>query len=332
MPGGRLLVVEKSAHSLGVIDLDTGRRVGGITASGVTPHEVVASADGRRAFLPVYGDANVGEPGTDGSAVDVVDLDELEAEIDDDEHHTVELGAPTRPHDAALGVEGRIYVTAELQQAVLVLDPTSGEVVQRLATEQDESHMVALTSDGRRACTVNVGPGSVSVIDIGSDTVERVVELGTRVNRVTITPDDRFAITADQRAPRLAFIDLADGAVAWVDLPAIGYSAAATADGSTLVVGLRPVNQVAILDLARRTIRSIVDVPPTPQRVVIPPPWTIDEERVADKADDRPDDFAYVSCDASDVVVEIDLRTAEIVREFGVGAGPDGMAWTRSRS
>ena len=59
MPVGRLLVVEKGDRSLGVIDLDSGRRIGGVRSSDWTPHEVVATADGKRAFLPVYGDANL---------------------------------------------------------------------------------------------------------------------------------------------------------------------------------------------------------------------------------------------------------------------------------
>lgn len=315
MSPGRLLVVEKAAHALGVLDLASGERVGGIGASGVTPHEVAASRDGRRAYLPVYGDANVGEPGIDGSTIDVVDLDAIGADRAGDSQRarrTIDLGAPSRPHDVALGADGRLYVTAELQRAVLVLDPAEPRVVGSLPTGADESHMVALTSDARRACTVNVGPGSVSVIDVASGALERIVPLGTRVNRISITPDDRFAVTADQRAARLAFVSLDDGTVDWVELPSRGYGTAATADGSELVIAMRPTDQVAILDLARRSIRAVVDVPPTPQRVVV----------VGERA--------YVTCDASDVVVEIDLPAARVRRRLATGAGPDGIAWVRT--
>ena len=60
MPGvdGRLLVVCKDDQTLEVIDLPTGTTAGRITASGFTPHEVAATPDGRRAYLPIYGEPN----------------------------------------------------------------------------------------------------------------------------------------------------------------------------------------------------------------------------------------------------------------------------------
>ena len=52
MVWGRLLVVCKRDQALHVIDLETGETTGCVTASGFTPHEVAASADGTRAYSP----------------------------------------------------------------------------------------------------------------------------------------------------------------------------------------------------------------------------------------------------------------------------------------
>jgi len=41
---------------------------------GVNGHEVMASKDGRFAYVPIYGNSGVGRPGTDGSTIDVIDL------------------------------------------------------------------------------------------------------------------------------------------------------------------------------------------------------------------------------------------------------------------
>lgn len=332
MPVGRLLVVEKGDRSLGVIDLDSGRRIGGVRASDWTPHEVVATADGKRAFLPVYGDANVGQPGTDGRTVDVIDLRELDdrkVKEDKGQHVTVALGAPARPHDVAIGVEGRVYLTTELLQAVTILDAETREVVQTIPTGRDESHMVALSGDGRFAYTVNVAPGSVSVLDLSAGTLAAVIELGTRVNRISIASDDSALYVADQSSPRLAVISTGDHSVRWVDLPAIGYGTAPTPDGTRLLVAFRPTSQVGILDLASGEVTHLIDVPPTPQRIVIPPPRTEEEDRERTSADERPDDYAYVTCLDAAVVAELDLRAGELRREIGVGSEPDGIAWTR---
>jgi len=37
-------------------------------------HEVAASADGKAAFVPIFGNAGVGKPGTDGQLIRVIDL------------------------------------------------------------------------------------------------------------------------------------------------------------------------------------------------------------------------------------------------------------------
>lgn len=303
MTAGRLLVVEKSACALGIVDLVSGARVAGVPLSGVAPHEVAATADGAHAMVPIYGDSVVGAPGTDGRTVDLVDLRALEV-------RTVDLGAAGRPHDVALGPDGRFYVTAEVGRAVLVLD-RDGRLARTLPTGHDQAHMIAVSRTGRRAYTADVEPGGVSVIDLETGGLVTVLELGERVNRISISPDDRHLYVADQRAARLAVVATADFDVRWIELPSVGYATAPIADGTRLVVGFRGTSQVGILDLATgETV--LVDVPPTPQRIVVPP---------------GTGEFAYVTCDRSDVVVEIDLGAGAVRRTFDVGAGPDGLAW-----
>src|SRR5580693_5939910 len=71
---GLLLVANKGDRTLGLIDPTAARQIATVAEGGVTGHEVAASADGKRAFVPIYGDSGVGMPGTDGSTVAVFDL------------------------------------------------------------------------------------------------------------------------------------------------------------------------------------------------------------------------------------------------------------------
>ena len=71
---GMLLVANKGDHTMGIIDPSENRQIATVPEDGVTAHEVAASPDGRRAFLPIYGNSGVGAPGTNGQTVDVVDL------------------------------------------------------------------------------------------------------------------------------------------------------------------------------------------------------------------------------------------------------------------
>ena len=73
-PGGLLLVANKGDHTLGIIDPQESRQLVTVEESGVTGHEVIASPDGRTAYVPIYGDSGVGRPGTDGRTLDVIDI------------------------------------------------------------------------------------------------------------------------------------------------------------------------------------------------------------------------------------------------------------------
>src|SRR5260370_42428589 len=53
-PSGLLLVCNKGDHTLGIIDPVAGRQIATIAEDGVTGHEVIASPDGKRAYVPIY--------------------------------------------------------------------------------------------------------------------------------------------------------------------------------------------------------------------------------------------------------------------------------------
>src|SRR5579864_200895 len=151
---GLLLVANKGDQTLGVVDPDGGRQVVTIAEGGVTGHEVVASPDGKKAFVPIYGNSGVGMPGTDGSTIAVIDLGEHKL------IHTVDFGHGVRPHCAVFGPkDGLLYVTTELDKSVAVIDPQSLKIVGTVPTTQAESHMLAISLDGSKGYTANVGPG-----------------------------------------------------------------------------------------------------------------------------------------------------------------------------
>lgn len=305
---GYLLVANKGNHTLGIIDTVTGRQIAAVDEEGVTGHEVVASADGRLAFVPIFGNAGVGRPGTDGSVIRVIDI--VEGTIVD----TIDFQRGVRPHCAVLGTKnGLLYVTTELENAIAVIDPKTLQIVGSVPTGQPESHMLAITSDGKRGFTSNVGPGTVSVLDLEAKKVLTIIPVGGRAQRIALSVDDQWAFTADQTQPRLAVIDTKANAVSrWIEMPGIGYGTAPTPDGRWLIVALPKINKVGVIDLRTLTVARTLDVVATPQEVLV-----------------RPDGReAYVSCDASGQVAAIDLENWQ-VRLIQAGPGADGLAWAK---
>jgi YVTN family beta-propeller protein len=304
-----LLAANKGEHTLGLIDPVSGRQIAALPETGVTGHEVIASPDGRLAFVPIYGDSGVGMPGSDGSTLDVFDLGTRKL------IHTINFGHGVRPHCPMFGPkDGLLYVTTELDDAITVIDPNSYNVVAKVPTGQPESHMLAISSDGTRGYTANVGPGTVSVLDLNASKTIAVIHVTRHVQRISVTPDGRWAFTSDTEKPRLAVINTSTNKMSrWITLPSEGYGTAPTPDGKWLLVAMPDAPGVAVVDLATMQVARTIPVPPAPQEVIV-----------------RPDgQVAYVSCDRSHQVAAISIRDWKVEKLIDAGRGVDGLAWAK---
>jgi DNA-binding beta-propeller fold protein YncE len=244
---GLLLVANKGEQTLGLIDPAAGRQIATIAEGGVTGHEVAASPDGKRAFVPIYGNSGVGMPGTDGSTLVVIDLSERKV------IHTFDFGHGVRPHCAVFGPkDGLLYVTTELDESITIIDPQNLKIVGSVPTQQAESHMLAISTDGRRGYTANVGPGTVSVLDLVGRKTLAVIPVAQHIQRISISPDNRWVFTSDTENSRLAVIDTATNKVdRWIALPSTGYGSASTPYGKWLLLALPEANAVAVVDLPK---------------------------------------------------------------------------------
>ena len=308
---GLLLVANKGDQTLSLIDPEDHRQIATIGEGGVTGHEVAASPDGRWAFVPIYGNSGVGKPGTDGSTIAVIDLDQRRVV------HTIDFGHGVRPHCAVFGPEdGLLYITTELDQSVTVIDPKTFKIVGRIPTGQTESHMLAISPDGRTGYTANVGPGTVSVLDLGARKTLAVIPVASHIQRISVSPDGHQVFTSDTEKPRLAILSAESRKVEhWIELPGTGYGSAPSSDGKWLLIAIPNANQVAAIDLHTQKVARVVEVPPSPQEVLIRPDGKV----------------AYVSCSDRRQVAAIDLAGWS-VQLIDAGAQADGLAWASSSS
>jgi YVTN family beta-propeller protein len=304
---GLLLVVNKGDGSLSVVDPVAGRQVAVVNEDGITGHEVAASPDGKRAFVPIYSSAGVGQPGTDGSLIRVIDLATHSVV------GTIDFGHGVRPHRPLFGPRnGLLYVTTELDQSISIIDPASLQVIGSIPTGHPESHMLAISSDGSRGYTANVSSGTVSVLDLDARKLIATIPVSTVIQRIALSTDNRWAFTADQTKLRIVVIDTATNAVSTsIPLPGIGFGTAPTPDGRWLLVAMPALRMVGVVDLQTMKVVRRIDVPKAPQEILVRPDGAV----------------AYVSCDSSAKVAVIDLKDWTVQSLIDVGPKDDGLAW-----
>jgi YVTN family beta-propeller protein len=304
---GTLLVANQKDHTISIIDAAAGQQVAAVPENATTGHEVTASPDGRTAYVPIYGNSGVGRPGTDGSELLAIDVASRKI------IGKLDFGHGVRPHCPVYDTKrGVLYVTTELDKTVSIIDPKNLKIVGAIPTEQSESHMLAISHDGKKGYTANVGPGTVSVIDLENRKHLATIPISGTTQRISISPDDRMVFTADQTKPQLAVIDTATNKVkTWVKLADKGYGTASTIDGRYLLVAVPGPKHVAVVDLHKLEVVRTIDVPGNPQEVLMRPDGKV----------------AYVSCNVSGKIAAIDLSNWN-VQLISAGNGADGLGWS----
>ena len=295
---------------MSIFDTETGEQ-SKVPEENITGHEVVASADGKFAYVPIYGDSSVGEAGSDGQELIAIDLSSRNIV------KRLDFGHPIRPHCIVMNQrDGMLYVTTEIDHSVSIVDPRAFKVVGTIDTGQSESHMLALSHDGRFGYVANVGPGTVSVLDLVQRKLLAIIPVSAKIERISISADDSKVFVADQTTKRLAVIDTTIRQVAsWIDLPSRGFGSASTHDGRWLLISLPEVSQIAVVDLARLQVVRTIEVPTKPIGFVISPT----------------DDVAYVSCAGSGRIAVVTLSDWTVRRVFIAGKHVDGLALASAR-
>ena len=198
-----LAVVSKGLPGVVLFDADTDAEICRVPMA-PAPHEAAFSRDGRTLFVPVYSPANIGQPGPDEHTVHFIRTADcgIEASLD--------TGDYKRPHFPEQGPSGMLYVTAELKEAILLIDPVKRAIVGTMPTGSTSTHFFAMTHDEKKMFTSNVGAATVSVIDIPGRKLITAVSTGSGNQRMTVSPDDRWFVTSIGQGRKMSFFRTSD--------------------------------------------------------------------------------------------------------------------------
>lgn len=296
---GALLVANQQSASASLVDLRTDSMR--FIPVGVGPHEAMIAPSGRVGVVTIYG-AQV--PGNELAVIDMKSGTVM---------RTISLGEYTRPHGVMFMPqdEGRVVVTSESTKNLVMVNLGTGTVEGVIPTGAQGSHMVAITRDGKRAFTSNVGSGSVSELDLERRTLVRTMAVAPRVEGIAVTPDGRFVLAGSNTNGTVSVIDTRSGTV--IDTLTgfrLPYRLAISPDGATAIACDPEAGAIHIIDVATRTAWKL-DGLASPRGVIF----------AGDGA------FAFVTLAGGPSVGVVDLTARKVVRTIGVGESPDGVGY-----
>jgi YVTN family beta-propeller protein len=308
-PSPALLVLEKGDRSLAIVDPDRLEVVARVDA-GEDPHEVVASDDGRLAYISNYGGFS-----TPGRTLSVVDLEARRA------LPAVSLGALRAPHGLALA-GGRVYFTAEGSKAIARYDPATHEVDWVLGIGQNRTHMLVVAPGLDRIFTSDVNSDTVTILDraeggdVSGWTMTHLA-VGKGPEGFDVSPDGKELWAANSHDGTVSVVDVAARKV--VETLTLGTKRSNrlefTPDGKRVLVSDLGTGDLLVLDTASRRELKRIHLGHGAAGILI----------AADGA------RAYVAVSPDDAVAVVDLRTLSVIGRIATGKGPDGMAWATRR-
>ncbi len=202
-PARILALVNKRLPGVTIYDADT-LELRATFPTGIAPHEVALSRDGRTAYVPIYGSSGVGKPGTSEHTFHSVDV------LAGTELSRLDTGRFQRLHSVVVGRTNLTYVSAEVAAAVVIIDPYANKIVGQIPTGSETSHMIALNREETILYSSNVHAETLSVMDIQTQSLRDSVPTEGPNQRITISPDGQWYVTSLGPAGKVAFYRTSD--------------------------------------------------------------------------------------------------------------------------
>lgn len=318
---GTLLVLNKSDNTVSLIDLGTRKTIATVP-TGIAPHEVAVSPDGKTAVVANYGAQ------TPGNSLTVIDLPGKMAT------RTIDLGEYRRPHGIVWLKGNQVAVTAEGNKTLLVVDVNSGKVRNAVVTDQNVSHMVVVSAKHGRAFVANIGSGSVTVIDLKANKRITDIQTGAGAEGIDISPNEKEVWVTNRAANTVSVIDTnslkVTATLSSKDFP---IRAKFTPGGRFVLVSNARSGDVAIFDAGTKAEVKRVSMQvkaneasttggrlfnqfgqsPVPVGILVAPGLA----------------YAFVANTNADIVTMIDLKSWQIVDRLTAGKEPDGLGYSR---
>ena len=306
-----LLALSKGDHTLAIVNSVTLKVIARVPV-GPDPHEVVASYDGKTAYVTNTGGGRSYE-------INVIDLVAQKA------LPNIDTRPLTGPH-GIMFASGKVWFSAEGSKAVGRFDPAIGKLDWSMGTGQDRTHMIYVTADEKKIYTTNVSAGTVSILtdtllpalpfpgaQPRKDWIQTVVQVSKGSEGFDVTPDGKQLWTVSADDGKVFAIDLVSKKLAFViDSKAVGANRLKfTPDGKRVLISTLRTGDLFILDVESRKELKRLNLGHGGAGIEV----------------DADGSRAFVGCTPDNYVAVVDLKKLEVISHIDVGPGPDGLAW-----
>ncbi|GHA98437.1 hypothetical protein GCM10009069_21650 [Algimonas arctica] len=296
-PSPLLLVGNKGEDTVSFIDLMSGEELARVPTSHGWPHEIVPSPDKTQAAVVNYQDHHI----------DIFDLDRRVIV------ETIDLGEHTRPHGIQWLDDGRIIASTEGNQSIVEIAPD--RTIVGIQTNEAGTHMVKVSPDGTKAYTANLGAGSISLIDLETDTLIKTVPAGAGTEGIDLTPDGTELWISNREANTVIVYDAAT--LEQIDSLEVGkfpLRLQISPDGRYAVTSNLLDGSLSVIDVeTRRMLRTIlVSGGSSAAQVTIL--FSDDGEHI------------YVAETGVNTVADVEFKSGVVVRRLPAGRQGDGLA------
>ncbi|SRR5579871_104741 len=332
-PAKSLLILSKTDHTLSIVD-PAALKVIAKMPSGPDPHEVIASTDGKMAYISNYGGGSYNTI----TPVDLVAQKSLPA---------IELGPLRGPHGLVF-TGGKLWFTAEAAKVIGSYDPATNKIDWVMGTGQNRTHMIFVTADLKRIVTSNITSATMTILEklpmpagrggapVGGapsptpqvrpgepppspqpDWSETVIAVGRGAEGFDVSPDGKEIWAANAGDGTISIVDFAAKKV----IETVNANVATanrlkfTPDGKRVFVASLRSETAAVFDAASRKEIKRIPIGHGAAGTEMQP----DGSRV------------FIACTPDDYVVVIDLKSLEVVGKIDAGKQPDGMAWAERK-
>jgi YVTN family beta-propeller protein len=298
-----LVVVNRDAAAVQIID-PLEMRVLATIPVGEGPHEVIITSDGKTAIVTNYGAQKA------GTSLSIIDLETQK------ETKRVDLLPMYRPH-GIVEISGKVYFTAEVNNAVGRYDLASGKLDWMVGTGQQASHMLVVTPDQKRIYTANVAVDTVTALEFGgvppAGSKVTHIPVGKQPEAIDISPDSKEVWVGLNAEGAIDVIDTATKKVVKkISLGERPYRVRFTPDGKQVVATMPNTKELIVIDAASREEIKRIKLESYPLGLIF----------------SKDGKLAFISATQSDFVFKIDLEKGEVIGKVETGKASDGIALT----